>query len=156
MKKRYIKYASLFSVVFLLISCSTAQVEVDPFETSRTYLSDYDTQWKKMVRFFSTNTISIGTLEKESGIITVNSMNLNPQTIGEYCLYTVPFLQNLSGGSVTGSATLVEDDEFVTANVNFAMNVTFSSCNMYGQCFYTTQACVSNGSLERSLLDALN
>ena len=81
MKKRYIKYASLFSVVFVLISCSSAQVEVDPFETSRTYLSDYDTQWKKMVRFFSTNAISIGTLEKESGIITVNSLNLNPQTI---------------------------------------------------------------------------
>ena len=72
-RNKYLKY---FAVLFLVTSCATTSVVVDPFDSSKTYMSDMDTQWKKLVRFFSTNQIGIGTLEKDSGIITVNNQNL--------------------------------------------------------------------------------
>ena len=70
-RNKYLKY---FAVLFLVTSCATTSVVVDPFDSSKTYMSDMDTQWKKLVRFFSTNQIGIGTLEKDSGIITVNTI----------------------------------------------------------------------------------
>ena len=144
----------LFSI-FFLFSCATTQVVIETFDTSKTYMNSYDESWKKLVRFFSTNQIGIGTLEKDSGIITVNNQNLTSGLVSEYCAVTVPFLYALSGGQAFGSATLVEDGDFITANVNIQFNATFSSCDLYGRCTYITDSCPSNGSFEKALLTAL-
>ncbi len=153
--KKTKKFSILFSL-FLVFSCATTQVVVEPFDTSKTYMSSYDESWKKLVRFFSTNQIGIGTLEKDSGIITVNNQNLSSSLVSEYCAFEIPFLWTHTGGQAFGSATLVEDGDFITANVNIQFNATFSSCNLYGVCAYKTNACQSNGSFEKTLLSALD
>ena len=153
-RKKYLKY---FAVLFFVTSCATTSIVVDPFDSSKTYMSDIDTQWKKLVRFFSTNQIGIGTLEKDSGIITVNNQNLAVNLVSEYCAIETPFLWTPTGGSVVGSATLVEEDEdFVTANVNMQFTAQFQSCDLYGRCNYMNKPCQSNGNFEKALLSALD
>jgi len=71
------------SILFIVASCATTAVVVEPFDTSKTYMSDFDTQWKKLVRFFSTNQVGIGTIEKDSGIVTVNNQNLSQDLINK-------------------------------------------------------------------------
>jgi hypothetical protein len=62
-----------FAVLFIVASCATtAVVIVEPFDTSKTYMADYDSTWTKLIRFMSTNQISIGTIEKDSGLVTLN------------------------------------------------------------------------------------
>ncbi len=148
--------ASIILISLFSFSCATTQVVVEPFDTSKTYMTSYDESWKKLVRFFSTNQIGIGTLEKDSGIITVNNQNLSPTLSAQYCSISAPFLFTHTGGQAVGSATLVEDGEFVTANVNMQYTANFQSCNLYGQCNYQSNSCPSNGTFERALLSALD
>ena len=150
-----IKITLIVFYTFFLLSCATTQVVIEPFDTSKTYMNSYDESWKKLVRFFSTNQIGIGTLEKDSGIITVNNQNLSSSLVSEYCALTVPFLFTHTGGQAFGSATLVEDGDFTTANVNIQFNATFSACDLYGRCNYINNPCPSNGSFEKALLTAL-
>ena len=154
-RNKYLKY---FAVLFLVTSCATTSVVVDPFDSSKTYMSDMNTQWKKLVRFFSTNQIGIGTLEKDSGIITVNNQNLALDLITEYCAVEAPgWLWAPMGGAAVGNATLVDEDEgFITANVNMQFTAQFQSCDLYGRCNYMNKPCKSNGSFEKALLSALD
>jgi hypothetical protein len=152
----FCKKTIALTLTFFIFSCATTQVIVEPFDTSKTYMSSYDDSWKKLVRFFSTNQIGIGTLEKDSGIITVNNQNLSQSLTSEYCAVSVPFLWTHTGGQAVGSATLVEDDNFVTANVNIQFSANFSSCDLYGRCNYQTNPCPSNGTFERALLSSLD
>ena len=143
------------SVLFIVASCATTAVVVEPFDTSKTYMSDFDTQWKKLVRFFSTNQVGIGTIEKDSGIVTVNNQNLSQDLINQYCATEVPFLWTPNGGSVVGSATLVDEEGFVTANINMQFTQKLQSCDLYGRCNFQMKACTSKGVFEKALLEAL-
>jgi len=144
------------SILFIVASCATTAVVVEPFDTSKTYMSDFDTQWKKLVRFFSTNQVGIGTIEKDSGIVTVNNQNLSQDLISQYCATEVPFMWAPNGGSVVGSATLVDEEGFVTANINMQFTQRLQSCDLYGRCNFQMKACTSKGVFEKALLEALN
>ncbi len=150
-----IKFLLSIPLILVLVSCATTEVMVDPFDTSRTYDTNLDTTWKKLVRFYSTNQIGIGTLEKDSGLITIDNERLSVETIRGFCAdWPVSFLWSPTGGVAQGSATLIEDSGFTTANVNVSFSVTSQYC--YQGCSYATNRCKSNGSFESSMLDALN
>jgi hypothetical protein len=150
-----IKKLLILPLVIVLYSCATTEtVVVEPFNTSVTYDSDFDETWSKLVRFYSTNQIGIGTLEKDSGIITMNNDKLSVSAIQEYCADSpVPFLWTPTGGTARGNATLIEEDGFTTATVNVSFSVNSQYC--YQGCNYTSNPCQSNGNFERALLTAL-
>ena len=153
--KPIIKLLMVAPLMLILISCATTDVEVVPFETSRTYSADFGDTWKKLVRFYSTNQIGIGTLEKDSGIITMNNENISVSAIKDFCAdWPVSFLWTPTSGVARGSATLIEDEGFTTANVNVSFSVRSQYC--YQGCSYTTNLCQSNGSFETSMLNALD
>ena len=144
-----------FAVIFLITSCATTAVIVEPFDTSKTYMSDFDTTWSKLVRFMSTNHISIGTIEKDSGLMTLAGDNLSKDLVLSYCASNpVGFPNTTTGGSAQGNITLAEVDGFVTANVNVRFNVKGQYC--YQGCNYVNVQCQSNGKFEKSLLSALD
>ena len=145
-----------FAVLFIVASCATtAVVVVEPFDTSKTYMSDYDATWTKLIRFMSTNQVSIGTIEKDSGLVTLNGTNLSKDLVLEYCASNPVWWPNTTtGGTAQGNITLTETDGFTTANVNVRFNVQGQYC--YQGCNYVDVQCDSNGKFEKSLLDALN
>jgi len=145
-----------FAVLFIVASCATtAVVVVEPFDTSKTYMSDYDATWTKLIRFMSTNQVSIGTIEKDSGLVTLNGTNLSKDLVLEYCASNPVWWPNTTtGGTAQGNITLTETDGFTTANVNVRFNVQGQYC--YQGCNYIDVQCDSNGKFEKSLLDALN
>tara|TARA_B100000674_G_C37427174_1_gene727770 strand:+ start:161 stop:625 length:465 start_codon:yes stop_codon:yes gene_type:complete len=152
---RHTKHFFIVPVFVFIFSCaSTPTVVVEPFDTNKTYMSSFDDSWKKLVRFFSTNQIGIGTLEKDSGIITVNNERLSSQLVNSYCANNpTPFLYSQTGGTARGSVTLVEDDGFTTANVNITFSVNAQYC--YQGCQYVSNICQSNGTFEKALLSSL-
>lgn len=153
---RLIKYVVSGTILALLFSCATAPtVVVEPFDTNKTYQASFDDTWKKLVRFFSTNQIGIGTLEKDSGIITVNNERLSTNLIRTYCAdWPVGFLWSATGGTARGSVTLMEEEgDFTTANVNITFSVNSQYC--YQGCSYSIDMCKSNGSFEKALLASL-
>ena len=151
----YIKLLFLLPFLLLFYTCaSTPTVVVEPFDTNKSYESSFDDSWKKLVRFFSTNQIGIGTIEKDSGIITVNNERLSTQLTNSYCANNpTPFLYSPTGGTARGSVTLVEDEGFTTANVNITFSINAQYC--YQGCTYVSNICQSNGSFEKALLSSL-
>tara|TARA_B110000305_G_scaffold187038_1_gene208352 strand:- start:384 stop:848 length:465 start_codon:yes stop_codon:yes gene_type:complete len=148
-------YWKSFAVLFIVASCATTAVIVEPFDTSKTYMSDYDSTWTKLIRFMSTNQISIGTIEKDSGLVTLNGTDLSTNLVLEYCANNpIGFPNTTTGGNAQGNVTLTETDGFTTANVNVRFNVKGQYC--YNGCNYVVRQCESNGKFEKSLLDALN
>ena len=150
-----LKYLIILPLIIAVISCaSTPTVIIEPFDTNKTYMSSFDDSWKKLVRFFSTNQIGIGTLEKDSGIITVNNERLSSSLVNSYCANNpTPFLYTQTGGTARGSVTLVEDEGFTTANVNITFEVNAQYC--YQGCTYINKVCQSNGTFEKALLSSL-
>lgn len=146
-----------FAVIFLVASCATTQttVEVEPFDSSKTYMADYDSTWSKLIKFMSTNQISIGTVEKDSGLITLQGDNLDKDLVLSYCAVNpLGWPYSANGGTAQGNVALTEVDGFVTANVNVRFNVTGQYC--YQGCTYSNKQCQSNGNFEKSLLSALD
>ena len=146
MKKILILITALFT-----FGCATTSV-VGNSVTSETLMTSYDEAWAKVIRFFSTNQVGIGTLEKESGIVTINGQNLAMDLMNEYCDAgpAIPFLHRPIRGTANGSVTLVDDGGFVTANVN----VSFSIVSVYGQ-VPVVNRCTSTGKFEDSILETL-
>ena len=141
-----------------MAACASAPIlEINPFDSSKTYMNDFDTQWSKLVRFFSTNSVGIGNIEKDSGLITVDNVNLDYGLIKEYCPNAashVPMLWSPLGGTIRGSVTLTDEDEFTTAYVNVRFQVVSQYC--YQGCQTKTERCDSGGAFEKAVLDALN
>ena len=151
-------FISLPITLLIFASCASAPtVEITPFDTSKTYMEDFDTQWSKLVRFFSTNQVGIGTIEKDSGIITLNGENLSYGLIQEYCpnaASLVPVFWSPMGGNVRGNVSLVDEGDFTTANVNVRLEVKSQYC--YNGCQYSTKPCDSGGAFEKAVLDSLD
>ena len=158
MKKYFLQSWKSISILLLMAACATAPiVEISPFNSSKTYMADFDTQWSKLVRFFSTNSVGIGNIEKDSGLITVDNVNLDYDLIKTYCPNApslVPMLWTPLGGTIRGSVTLTDEGEFTTANVNVRLQVSSQYC--YQGCQTSTKVCESGGAFEKAVLDALN
>jgi hypothetical protein len=149
MKKNTLILAIILTV--FTFGCATTST-VGNSVTSETVMSDFDETWAKVIRFFSTNQIGIGTLEKESGIVTIDGQNLAMDLMKKYCdtKPAVPFLWSPLYGTAKGSVTLIDEGDFVTANVNVSFNVT----SAYGA-NRIVNSCTSSSVFEDSLLDTL-
>tara|TARA_Y100000768_G_C23963409_1_gene676616 strand:- start:1459 stop:1911 length:453 start_codon:yes stop_codon:yes gene_type:complete len=140
---------SIFIIV-LLTSCASTQV-VSNSVVSESYRQSYDEVWTKVIRFFATNQISIGTLEKDSGIVTLKGDRLDRDLINSYCSADANsgFLEVVVYGNVTGSVNVIDEGGFVTVTVN----TRFSSVHNDG--YFVPRACASTGAFEQSILDTI-
>jgi|TARA_B110000211_G_scaffold147214_1_gene167706 hypothetical protein len=148
----------LISVLSLFLgACASAPViEIKPFDKSVSFEGDFDQAWSQLVAFLSTNDISIGTIEKDSGLVTLSGDNLSSALISEYCDASAPFLWTLTGGNGTGSVLMTEDSGFITATVNVRFKGTIFFPQM-GQSppQYRTNPCNSRGAFETAVLGSL-
>jgi hypothetical protein len=142
------------TVASLLAACASAPIEIKPFDKSVTTESDFNESWSKLVQFVSTNDINVGTIERDSGLITLSGDSLSPSLIREYCDATPPFLWTLTGGVAKGSILMVEEDGFVTTTVNARFSGT-SYTSITNPPQYTTRPCNSRGSFEAAVLGAV-
>lgn len=145
------KFLLLFLTI-VLTSCATTQV-VSNSVASESYRASYDEVWTKVIRFFATNQISIGTLEKDSGIVTLKGDNLDSQLMNQYCEADENngFLEVLLYGNVMGSVNVIDEGGIVTVTVNTRYN----TIHAYGQNYYPARPCASKGVFERSILDSI-
>lgn len=145
------KFLLLFLTI-VLTSCATTQV-IPNSVVSESYRASYDEVWTKVIRFFATNQISIGTLEKESGIVTLKGENLDSQLINKYCeaVENNQLFEFLRYGNVMGSVNVIDEGGIVTVTVNTRYNSIHGS----GQTIYPPRPCASKGIFERSILDSI-
>jgi hypothetical protein len=141
----------------LLSGCvSTPVIEIEPFDTSVSFEGDFDRSWSKLVAFLSTNDVSIGTIEKDSGLITLSGDNLSVSLLREYCDATAPFLWSLQSGGAKGSVLMTADDGFVTATVNIKLTATSMTTDYStGRVTYSTKPCNSRGVFETAVLNSI-
>lgn len=146
----------LFFAAILTGCASNPVVELEPFDTSISTEGDFNESWSKMVAFLSTNDISIGTIEKDSGLVTLSGDSLSVPILRKYCDATAPFLWVLQNGTARGSVLMVNDDGFVTTTVNLKLNGTsmYTDWNT-GRTNYQTKPCNSTGVFETALLNSV-
>jgi hypothetical protein len=147
-------FAALFMVAFLGGCASAPVIDIKPFDKSVSFEGDFDESWSKLVAFLSTNDVNIGTIEKDSGLITLSGDNLSVGIITQYCDATATFLWTMTGGTARGSILMVEDSGFVTATVNVKFQGT-SSSTLSSPPTYSTSPCNSRGVFEASVLGSL-
>lgn len=147
----------LITTVLILGGCAGAPVvEIKPFDKSVSYEADFDESWSKLVAFLSTNDVSIGTIEKESGLITLSGDNLGAALIQQYCDTKAPFMWSLTGGKARGSVLMTEDSGFVTATVNVKFDGTIFFPQMGSSPpQYRTNPCNSRGAFESAVLGSI-
>jgi hypothetical protein len=146
---------SLAAITLMLGACASAPVvDIKPFDKSVSFEGDFDGSWSKLVAFLSTNDISIGTIEKDSGLVTLSGDNLSTSVVQIYCDAQAPFLWTLTGGRAGGSILMVEEDGFVTATVNIKFYGT-SMTAMSNPPQYSTKPCNSTGAFESAVLGSL-
>ncbi|WP_297820484.1 hypothetical protein [uncultured Paraglaciecola sp.] len=147
--------SSVVLAALMLGGCASAPVvEIKPFDKSVSFEGNYDESWSKLVGFMSTNDISIGTIEKDSGLVTLSGDDLSPELIAEYCDAKAPFLWVLTGGKGSGSVLMTEDSGFITATVNVKFQGT-STYTMANPPQYKTAKCNSRGAFESAVLGSL-
>ena len=149
-------YTIIALMVFLGGCASAPVVEIKPFDKSVSFEGDFNQAWSKLVNFLSTNDISIGTIEKESGLVTLSGDNLGSTLITSYCDASAPFMWTLTGGKARGSVLMTEDSGFVTATVNVKFDGTIFFPQM-GQspAQYRTNPCNSRGAFETAVLGSI-
>lgn len=149
-----LKIIYVAAVTSLLAACASAPIEIKPFDKSVTTEADFNESWSKLVQFVSTNSINVGAIERDSGLITLSGDSLSPSLIKEYCDATAPFLWVLTGGVAKGSILMVEEDGFVTTTVNIRFSGT-SYTSMTNPPQYQTRPCNSRGAFETAVLGAV-
>ncbi len=137
-----------------LVGCAAApQVEIAAFDKSATVEASFDAVWSDLIRFLSTNDVSIATIEKESGLIALRGEGLSASLITSYCDAQPTFLTLISSGIVSGSITVIEDSGFVTVNANMRYRATLVN-NFSTPPTYFTSDCNSKGVFETALLSS--
>ena len=150
-----LRLLSLAAITLMLGACASAPVvEIKPFDKSVSFEGDFDESWSKLVAFLSTNDISIGTIEKDSGLVTLSGDNLSTGVIQLYCDARASFLLTLTGGKAGGSILMVEDDGFITATVNIKFYGPLLN-SLANPPQYTTSPCNSTGAFESAVLGSL-
>lgn len=143
-----------FSLTFLIVGCgSTPKQVIQPFDKSITVEAEFDETWTSLVRFFSTNDVSISTIEKDSGIIQLEGERLSADLISKYCAVDLPWLWTLSSGGARGSVLVADDDGFVSVDAN--LRFTFTAANYVSNPpQFQTYNCESTGVLETAILNS--
>ena len=149
--KRYSALLTMTLVVFLA-GCTTTQIAIEPFDKTVTVERDFDDVWNTLVRFMSTNDISISTIEKESGLISLRGENLSKNLTEQLCDAQTALFWTIVGGSANGSIVVLDDDGFVTVNVN----ARFTTTQVFGDNPARTEGCNSTGYFEKSVLASIS
>ncbi len=145
---------SLASLVFLVGCATVDEIVIEPFDKSVTVETDFEDVWSTLVRFMSTNDISIQTIEKDSGLIALRGENLSPDVIRQLCDAQAGLFAAINSGGATGSITVVDDDGFITVNVNTRFTATYYN-TMSNPPTYSTRNCNSRGQFEKSVLNSI-
>ena len=139
----------------MLGACATAPVvEVQPFDKSATVEKSYDEVWTNLIRFMSTNDVSIASVEKDSGLIVLTGDSLSAGLIQEYCDATAPWMWALTGGRASGSVIVTDDDGFTTVTVNAKFQGT-SQTLLSNPPQFSTTPCNSRGAFEAAVLGSI-
>lgn len=150
-----LRLVCLSLITLTIIGCgSTPKVVIQPFEKNTTTDKSFDKTWSSLVRFFSSNDISISTIEKDSGIIQLEGERLTASLIQKYCDGRASFLNAVDSGTARGSVLVSEEDGFVTTDVN----IRFSFTTVYlgsNPPQYTTRNCQSTGVFETAVLNSV-
>jgi hypothetical protein len=150
-----IKQSVLLIIAIILGGCASAPVvEIAPFDKSVSYEGNFDQSWSRLVAFMSTNDISIGTIEKDSGLITLSGDNLSSSVLANYCDARSTFGFTLTSGQARGSVLMVDDEGFITVTVNVKFMGTFMN-GFTNPPSYSTRACNSTGVFETAILGSL-
>ena len=150
-----IKQVFVIVAVSLLGACASAPVEeIKPFDKSRTLEAPYDEVWTNLIRFMSTNDISIASVEKDSGLIVLTGDNLSSSLMEEYCDAKATFLTTLTSGKASGSVIVNSDEDFTTVTVNAKFSATFMN-PMTNPPSYSTRPCNSRGAFETAVLGSI-
>jgi hypothetical protein len=148
----------IINLIFVLIltGCASAPPQViAPFDKTRTHEGSFDDAWRKLVAFVSTNDAEVGTIEKDSGLITLKGDGLSVGLTNTYCDFVPGFLMGHGGGGVKGSILMTDDDGFVTTTVNVKFHgIVINSLANPPSRFL--RSCNSKGVLETAILNAVD
>lgn len=138
----------------VLSSCATYKPPLArTFETERVFSSSYDSVWAAIIAIVGESGCAIRTLEKDSGILVLERMNAAGS-----CDCGVPgsfqtFDQMICDVNII--ATRSGSGTSVRINVKAQGLLATFTGNQYQPKTFQWISCVSNGSIERSLLDAI-
>jgi hypothetical protein len=150
-----IKHVAIIFLAGIVAACASAPVvEIKPFDKSRTLETPYDEVWTNLIRFMSTNAISIASVEKDSGLIVLTGDDLSSSAMKEYCDAKPTFLTSLTGGKASGSVIVNADEDFTTVTVNAKFSATFMN-PMTNPPTYSTRPCNSRGAFETAVLGSI-
>ena len=151
-----IKRYAILGMFALVAGCASAPVvEIQPFDKSATVEGSYDEVWTNLIRFMSTNDVSIASVEKDSGLIVLTGDSLSKSLIEEYCDAKAPFLWSLTGGTAKGSVIVADDAGFITVTVNAKFQGSMMN-SMSNPPTYSTKPCNSRGAFETAVLGSVS
>ena len=154
MRNAKISVTGLLLALLLAGCASTPVVEIQPFDKSVTIETPYDEVWTNLIRFMSTNDISIASVEKDSGLIVLTGDNLSPSLIREYCDAKPPVFWTISGGNAKGSVIVANEDGFTTVTVNAKFQGTYYT-SLTNPPQFSTRGCNSRGAFETAVLGSV-
>lgn len=147
MKRRSLSVTAALAIS--LAACSTPPQRAE-FETQRTYELSYDETWSRASGWFALNSVSIISLEKESGIISAAAPALSPQELPLYasCRRNLTLVPQAGRGTYNVLVQRVDDNR-TSVKVTTAFQVQFSRSSGFGS---LQESCFSKGTIERGIL----
>ena len=124
------------------------------FEVSNVeyYTRSKDEVWSELMRFFTSNNLQIKTIEKDSGIIYAENMQVTPSDWGQNCLPGM--FDTPAGGQLATNIFVAEMNEKESISVTVNTRVIGSFYALGANVPYRRD-CLSNGNLERLVFDHL-
>lgn len=149
MKRSIVLLAALSAT---LASCVTAP-DVYDFPKSRVIPESKDVVWGRVVEFFASNSLSIKTIEKDSGLVVAERMFSAPSRGSSVGAWASCGSEPLAV-PVRQSADLNVFVRPQGSGVSVTVNTRFTEVRQLGGYESLTLECNSNGSLEAMVLDA--
>lgn len=145
------------------------------YETSNSIITTtpYDQVWSNVIDFFAEHNIPIGTLSKESGLITANNIAIsessvsyedkNGQIVNPQAWFVLPYTKGVVGGRVTCSFNVrvkKVDENKTSIQINLSNPIGYynieylNTFNFKKEIIYNTvpRTCQSTGNFESLLL----
>lgn len=178
MKAKFTLMALLFATAFAISSCSPKvyglrgnyDVTNNSIETS----SSFDDVWNRVIDFFAESNIPVATLEKASGIIVANNVNISNTLVSveneqgviadKNAWFVFPYEKGLIGGRVVCSFNVrvrKQENGKTYVSVNLGGITGYKSIEYFSSLTFRKEtinqpipsACYSTGKFERALLN---
>ncbi len=174
--KQFFQLACFCMIGAMLSACGvTTPFLRGHYETTNSIITTthYDQVWSNVIDFFAEHNIPIGTLSKESGLITANNVAINEssvsyedkngQIVNPQAWFVLPYIKGVVGGRVTCSfnVRVKKVDEHKTSiqinlsnpigyyNLEYLNTLTFKKEIIYNT---VPRTCQSTGNFESLLL----